>query len=143
MPAFCFVRANPEMKQITLTILSLCCIIFHVSAQKNADEIVGKWINVPHKTLVITVYKSGDSYAGKVLSSTVKDDAKPEGFVILDKLQFDSASGIWKNGKVHAANSNKLYNAEVSIKPDGNLEVHGFMGSMKFMGSRKNFMRVN
>lgn len=101
----------------------------------------GNWINTPHQTLVINVFKLKSGYAGKVIKSTVNDPAKPIGFVILDGLKYNASKDLWENGKVHAANSNKVYNATAKIRQDGTLEVKRYAG-FKFISSTKTFKRI-
>ena len=121
---------------------SLLLIFFSLGAfcQNKADAIVGKWMKTPKETLSIEVFKSGDIYRGKIDWS---NDAakKPLGYLILDKMRYNKDKEVWEGGKIHDPSSGKSYSALVSIKDDGVLEVHGYIG-MKFLGSKRYFKRV-
>lgn len=124
-------------------ILLILTIFFFSSiyAQDKADAVVGKWIRVPKEDMIIEVFKAGDEYKGKIAWTKDNDKKKPIGFVLLQKLNFNSRKKMWTNGKIKDPNSGKTYDAEAKIKEDGNLEVLGYMG-MKFIGSKKEFKRV-
>ncbi len=111
-------------------------------AQNNADAIIGKWQKIPKEDLIIEVYKVKDEYKGKISWTKDNDTRKPVGFIILEKLKYNSKSKRWKNGKIHDPNSGSTYTAEAKIKTDGTLEVNGYMG-LKFLGTKKNFKKVN
>ena len=108
-------------------------------AQK-ADAITGKWMIVPKENLTINVYRTGNTYSGKI--SWVKDQQKAKiGFIILEKLVFDESSHSWDHGKIHNPSGGGTYSAVAKIKDDGMLEVHAYKG-FKFLGKDKTFKRV-
>ena len=111
------------------------------SSQKEADAIIGKWINVPKQNTIIEVYKFNNEYRGKIAWTKTPDKRKPIGYLILQKLEYDPMRKFWDNGVVKEPNSGITYDATAKIKPDGLLEVHGYMG-FKFLGKRKNFRKV-
>jgi uncharacterized protein (DUF2147 family) len=110
-------------------------------SQKEADAIVGKWINVPKQNTMIEVYKFNNEYRGKIVWTKTPDTKKPIGYLILQKLEYNPIRKFWENGVIKEPNSSITYDATVKIKPDGLLEVHGYLG-FKFLGKRKNFKRV-
>ena len=110
-------------------------------AQKEADAIVGKWINVPKENTIIEVYKYNNQYFGKITWTKEPDEKKPIDYIILKKLEFNPIKKIWENGEVKDPNSGITYDATAKVKPDGLLEVHGYMG-FKFLGKKKSFKRV-
>jgi uncharacterized protein (DUF2147 family) len=112
-----------------------------IYAQVKPDAVVGKWMRVPKEDMIIEVFKSGNEYKGKIVWTKDNDKKKPLGFELLNNLNFNSRKKMWTNGKIKDPNSGKTYDAEAKIKPDGNLEVLGYMG-MKFIGSKKEFRRV-
>ena len=120
---------------LTLLFSLKCC------SQNNADAIIGKWLKIPKEDLIIEVYKTEDEYKGKINWAKNNDKKKPVGFLILEKLKYNSNKKMWKNGKIHDPNSGSTYNAEAKIKSDGTLEVLGYLG-MRFLGSKKYFKRV-
>ena len=110
-------------------------------SQKEADAIIGKWINVPRQTTMIEVYKINNEYRGKIIWAKDGDKRKPIGFIILEKLEYDSKRRIWENGKITDPNSGNTYSAIAKIKDDGILEVNGYIG-FTFFGKKKNFKKV-
>lgn len=127
------------MKQ-TLAILLILFSSLHVFSQEKADAIVGKWLKLPKEDLIIEVFKSEDVYKGKIDWSN-NEEKKPEGFLILQQLAYNEDTHIWEHGKIHDPFSGKTYSAIARIKPDGMLEVQGYMG-MKFLGMKRLFKRV-
>jgi uncharacterized protein (DUF2147 family) len=109
--------------------------------QREADAIIGNWINIPKQNTIIGVYKVNNEYKGKIIWSKDSDKKKPIGFIILEKLQYSSKSKIWENGKIHDPNSGYTYSATAKIKSDSILEVNGYIG-FKFFGTKKNFKKV-
>jgi uncharacterized protein (DUF2147 family) len=110
-------------------------------SQKEADAIIGKWINVPKQNTIIEVYKFNNEYRGKIAWTKTPDKRKPIGYLILQKLEYNPVRKFWENGVVKEPNSGITYDATAKIKPDGVLEVHGYLG-FKFLGKRKNFRKV-
>ena len=112
------------------------------NAQCDPDAILGRWVNIPKENTIIEVFKTNSGYSGKILWAKDNDEKKPIGFVILEKLEFNSRKQIWENGKIHDPNSTNTYKAFAKIESDGNLELHGYMG-FKFLGTTKNFKKIN
>ncbi|MBC7933952.1 MAG: DUF2147 domain-containing protein [Rhizobacter sp.] len=125
------------MKYFTLVIATFFSL--YASAQTQGNSIVGKWMKMPKKDLIIEVYESGGGYNGKIQWSS--DSSKPKGYVILKNLQFDNDNNSWENGKIYDPRSGSEYKATAKLKPDGTLEVLGYKG-LKFIGSKKSFKRV-
>ena len=111
------------------------------NAQSSTDAIVGKWLKTPKEDLIIRVYKEGNEYKGKIIKEKETYKNKTLGFVILEKLKYNSDKKIWKGGTIHDPNSGKSYDAEAKIKEDGSLEVNCYLG-MKFLGTKKYFKRI-
>ena len=115
---------------------------FNCLAQNGADAILGKWLKTPNEDLIIEVYRSGDLFSGKITWSKNDDKRKPVGFIILEKLQYNSTSKVWENGKIRDPNSKRTYDATLKILPDSTLEVDAYMG-LKIFGKRKYFKRTS
>ena len=124
-------------------IVILLALVFGLKtpAPDNADIILGRWINIPKENLIIDVYKSNNEYRGKISWGKDNDKKKPVGFVILDKLKYNSRNNIWENGKIHDPNTGRTYSAIAKIKSDSTLEVLGYIG-LKIFGSKRYFKRV-
>jgi uncharacterized protein (DUF2147 family) len=128
------------MKYIAFIMTMMFCY-GQVNAQTNADKIVGKWLKLPKEDLIIEVYKSGEVYNGKIDWVKEGDSSKPNGFLILENLQYDESKDSWEGGKIHDPRSGNQYKAAVELKDNGTLEVLGYKG-FKFIGSKKTFRKV-
>jgi uncharacterized protein (DUF2147 family) len=127
------------MKKLFLLFIILSSL--KAFSQKEADAIIGKWINIPKQNTMIEVYKINNEYRGKIVWTKFPDEKKPIGFIILEKLEYNSKRKIWDNGEVKVPNSAINYDATARIKDDGTLEVNGYIG-FKFLGKKKNFRKV-
>lgn len=103
---------------------------------QNGDAIIGKWIKANKEDLIIEVFKTGGEYSGKVNWS--KDNKKPAGFNMLDKLRFNEKEKKWK-GIVHDPKSGRSYDAIITMKGDGSIEVKT---SVMFFTIERVFKRV-
>ncbi len=127
------------MKQIFIVLLIFLSL--DTQAQRNADDIVGKWMKIPNKDMVIEVFKHEGEYRGRISWTKENDPKKPAGFMILEKLRFNAEDNAWEDGKIHDPASGSTYSAIVRLDTTGTLEVHGYKG-MKFLGKKKYFQRV-
>lgn len=128
------------MKHTLLIILLTGFICCQGVAQNRADRIVGKWLKLPKKDLIIEVFKSNKAYHGKI-SWTKPGDDKPVGFVIIENLKYNVESNKWEDGKIVDPNSSRSYSAEVKVNEAGDLVVKGYKGA-KFISSSRTFERV-
>lgn len=111
------------------------------NAQERSDQLVGKWLKVPKKDLIINVYKSGGNYIGKISWTKDPDSTNLKGFQILDGLSYDADDNLWDNGKIHHPKTSSTYRASAKIRADGTLELLAYKG-FKFIGKKKYFQRV-
>jgi uncharacterized protein (DUF2147 family) len=86
--------------------------------------------------MIIAVNKSGHDYPGRSECLKTPDEKRPVGFVIIDRLKYDSAANKWKNGRIRAAGSERAYDGVARVKPDGTLEVTGYAGMGLFSKTR-------
>ena len=112
----------------------------HSYAQHQPDVIVGKWLKLPKKDLIIEVYKTSTAYNGKI-SWSKPGDNKPVGFVIIQNLKYNGKSDKWEHGIIQDPNSSMSYSAEVKLDDQRNLVVKGYKG-LKFVSTSRTFMRV-
>jgi len=70
--------------KIILPVLILFCLNAH---SQDPDIIIGKWIKANKEDLIIEVFKADGVYKGKINWS--KDNSKPVGFIMLDKLKYN------------------------------------------------------
>ena len=109
--------------------------------QPEGDAIVGRWLKIPKKDMIIEVYREEDEYKGKIRWTIDNDERKSPGFLILEDLQYNSKKQLWENGKVYDPVSGGTYSATARLDAGGTLEVLGYKG-MKFFGITKYFERV-
>lgn len=142
-------------------ILLIFTVISSVSiAQNSPDAIVGKWMAIPKKNLIVEVYKSGNQYRGKIVWFNDNDDkTKPMntrldeknenpalrnrkvlGLEVLNNMVYNVKNNRWENGKIYDAKSGKTYNSSASIK-DTTLQVRGFW-HFEFIGMNMNFKKI-
>jgi uncharacterized protein (DUF2147 family) len=130
-------------KDILMKLILTLLILFSspkTNAQPGADAIVGKWLKIPKKDMIIEVYRDNDEYKGKISWTMHHDKKKPTGFLILEKLQYNTRKQIWENGKIYDP-SGGSYSATAKLDPGGKLQVLGYKG-MRFLGKTKYFERV-
>lgn len=121
------------MKHITLFAL----LFSMKSYAQNADAIVGKWLKANKEDLIIDVQKVKGEYQGKITWS--KDNSKPVGFLMLDKLKYNEMEKKWEGGEIHDPGSSRTYKASAIMQPDGTLEV---TGRYLFIKSKRAFKKV-
>lgn len=110
---------------------------------QNADAVTGIWLN-EEKDAKIQIFRSGDTYAGKLVwianayeadgKTPRKDSKNPDAalrnrgllnLVILNGFEFDD--GEWEDGKIYDPKSGKTYSSKMKLK--GNtLEIRGYVG---------------
>jgi uncharacterized protein (DUF2147 family) len=133
------------MKQILFLSMFLPFISAVANAQKT-DDVVGTWMNEA-KNGKIEIYRSGDTYFGKLIWATNlvdangvsrKDVNNPDdhlksrpllNLVFLTGFVFDD--GSWQNGKVYDPKSGKTYSSTMKIVKN-QLEIRGFIGISLF-----------
>jgi hypothetical protein len=111
------------MNYILLTIFTI--ISSSSIAQHNPDAIIGKWIAIPYKNLIVEVFKDKNEYKGKILWFNDNDDkTKPMntrqdeknadpalrkrkvlGLEVLNRMVYNSKSNRWESGKIYDAKS--------------------------------------
>ena len=141
----------------TLALLLTTFATLSVSVNANdGDRIIGLWLT-PDDKATIEITRSGDSYAGKIielLEPLYPKDADPAiaGTPKRDQNNLDEAlrsrpiiglnmvrgfayvgDGRWENGRIYDPRDGKEYESEMTLHPDGTLEVRGFIG-FSFMG---------
>jgi uncharacterized protein (DUF2147 family) len=114
---------------------TLCRAQFH-------DAILGTWLSEDGKGK-ITIYKQGNTYAGKLSwlkepyeadGKTPKvDDENPDddeakkpllGKVILKNFVFKD--GFWQDGEIYDPESGKTYDCEMWLEGNNNLKIKGY-----------------
>ena len=124
-------------------IITLTQVNQHVLAQTNAgDQITGIWLS-EDKDGKIEVFKSGNTYSGKLLwgKYVLDENGKPrrdvynpdtalrsqqlQGMIILKGLVFKD--GKWDEGTIYDPLSGKAYNVSVTLN-GADLALRGYVG---------------
>lgn len=138
------------------TIISFFCV-----AQNNPDAIIGKWISIPQKNLIVEVFKEKNEYKGKILWFNDNDDkTKPMntrlddnnsdpnlrkrkvlGLEVLDNLVYNAKNNRWESGKIYDAKSGRIWSSSAWMKKDSTLLVRGFW-HFEFIGQSLTFKKL-
>jgi uncharacterized protein (DUF2147 family) len=122
-------------------------------AQKNPDEICGRWLTADGDG-VIVIYKCGEFYCGKIAGGSTGNDSldsknpKPElrkrkllGLDILTGLKFKGEND-WGDGKIYDPEGGGEYNMFVNLENKNTLNVRGYMG-LSILGRTEQWTRIN
>ena len=111
-----------------------------ISAQKNPDDLLGKWVN-EDATARFEFYKIGNTYNAKIIwlanpkneNGELKlDKNNPDkklrnrpivGLVILTGLQFSANNHIWNNGKLFSPEKGETVNCKIKLNNKNELAL--------------------
>jgi uncharacterized protein (DUF2147 family) len=116
-------------------------------SQSKADQIIGAWWN-QEKDGQIEIYKSGSTYAGKLIWMKNQNDPGT-GKLLLDKNNpdaklrgkallgsnlmygfiFSKEQEEWNNGKIYDGRKGKTYKCRLKLNAQQQLEVSGYIGA--------------
>ena len=140
------------MKKICTIIIALFAGLGIVSAQ----EVIGKW-KLDDGSAIVEVYKSGDSYNGKIV--WLKDATMPDGSPVCDLNNPDKClrsrklmglimlSGLKKTGdqytqgSIYDPGNGKTYNCSMKVEGDV-LKVRGSLDKKGRIGRTMDWFRV-
>ena len=140
------------MKKICTIIIALFAGLGIVSAQ----EVIGKW-KLDDGSAIVEVYKSGDSYNGKIV--WLKDATMPDGSPVCDLNNPDKSllsrrlmglnmlSGLKKTGdqytqgSIYDPGNGKTYNCSMKVEGDV-LKVRGSLDKKGRIGRTMDWFRV-
>ncbi len=126
------------------------------SFAQNAGAVMGIWES-EHGSGRIQIYKSGDTYEGKLVWLKEENDSsgKPlvdinnpseslrtrpvKGLEVLSGFRYND--GEWDGGTVYDPKSGKRYSCKLSMSGDGQLEIRAFMG-ISLIGKTQVWSRV-
>lgn len=142
------------MRYISLLLL-FAAISFSGFAQ-TSDAILGKWANSSGEAH-IDVSKKGDKFFGKIVWLKAPKDEKGQakldvknpdanlktrpilGLEMLKDFVYDD--GKWVDGKIYDPKTGKTYSCNMNIKPNGDLNVRGYIG-ISLIGRSDTWKRV-
>jgi len=127
-------------KIILITFLS--SFLYSLTAQTNADAVVGSWLTASGKAIV-QIYKEGNVYNGKIiwLKTPTYEDGKPK----VDKNNPDKSKQVnpllglnmlkgfvfkkdqWVDGTIYDPENGKTYSCFIKHR-EGKLDLRGYIG---------------
>lgn len=132
-------------KYLLFTLLTIVCSNA-LYAQKNADNIIGKWITGSGNAHV-EIYKNGNQYQGKIvwLSEPIDPETKKPktdtkhpnadqhnrpllGLINLWGFHYNEKEGHWEGGHIYDPKNGKEYKCTISSKDKNTLNVRGYIG---------------
>jgi len=140
------------MKKIFFTAILMIVSAAMVSAQ----DVIGKW-KLEDGTAIVEVYKSGDSFNGKIVwlqnpteedGSPAKDGNNPDknlrsreliGLNMLSGLK--KAGAEYTGGKIYDPGNGKTYNCSMKVEGDV-LKVRGSLDKKGLLGRTMDWFRV-
>ena len=137
------------------TILSIILMIMPIAAAFSQD-VIGRW-KLEDGTAIVEVYKSGDSFNGKIV--WLEEPEGPDGKPALDKNNPDKnlrsrelmglnmlsglkkADGEYTGGKIYDPGNGKTYNCSMKVEGDI-LKVRGSLDKKGLIGRTMDWFRV-
>jgi len=136
------------MKKLKFTLLAIAAFLFIIPAsfaQKNADDILGIWMN-EDQDAHIEITKKADQYFGKLVwLKNPTDDVTGEpkldknnpdeslqsrptwGLEILTNFVFDG-DDRWEDGKIYDPKKGKTYSCYMKFNDEKTIKIRGFIG---------------
>ena len=135
------------MKKFLLLLLGGLMAVTGISAQHQADDIVGIYRAVQGGVnSKVEIKKNGDGYRAQVIwvdnlkkddGSIRTDEKNPDKakrstpanqIVLIEKVVFDKEKGEWRNGQIYDPTRGKSFKVRVSFKDAKTLKVRGSWG---------------
>ncbi len=148
------------MKYIAITLITFL-MAAKVNAENNPDAILGKWIAIPKKNLIVEVFRVGKEYKARVAWFNDNDDpSKPMkqrmdeenpdptlrnrkllGLEVLSNMVYNATANRWESGNIYDAKSGRTWRSSACLTKDGTLKVRGFW-HFEFIGKNMDFRKV-
>ncbi|GAC1416513.1 MAG: DUF2147 domain-containing protein [Flavisolibacter sp.] len=135
--------------------LFICLLLKSIlgNNSNSGDAIIGKWETL-QDNLIVEVYKYKNEYRGKIVWALEKN-SKIEGVnnneanhtyaysgkEILQELVYDHKKQSWTGGKIFDHKSNKTWNSQACITPEGLLKLRGY-AHFEIIGKTVYFKRL-
>ncbi|UFH54637.1 DUF2147 domain-containing protein [Spirosoma sp. KNUC1025] len=145
----------------SITLFFFVCITLISAAPKadDPDAVLGKWLSSKKRNQVL-IYKQGDKYYGKIVWMLEPNDPatkKPKldvenpdeklrqhplvNLIVLKNLTYQG-NRVWGGGEVYNPEDGKTYNCDVILKDANNLDIHGYIMGISFLGRTRTWTRV-
>ncbi|MDY0077112.1 MAG: DUF2147 domain-containing protein [Bacteroidales bacterium] len=129
-----------------LFILTFSIASFGVSAQNNADRVLGKWLNEDGDAHIEITEQDGvftgklvwlkfpiDEETGKPKLDKKNPDEKLKtrptlGLEMLTGFRYDSSNKEWTDGEIYDPKSGKTYSCYMKFEDSGRLKIRGYIG---------------
>lgn len=117
----------------------------------SSEDVAGTWFTAD-KTGEITIYKSGDTYFGKITAGTSDqkfDIHNPDkarrrdpliGLVILKNLEYEGENK-WTDGTVYDPKNGKTYSCNLTLLDRNHLKITGYIG-FSWIGRSEEWERI-
>jgi len=132
-----------KKKHFFVAILLLFWGFSPVFAQKDADKVVGLWLN-EEKDGKVEIFKKNEKYFGKInTKSSPKefDDKNPDpklqkrkliGLEIMGNFVYEG-DHVWEDGYIYDPKNGKTYSCKMTLEKDGKtLNIRGYIGVSMF-----------
>ncbi|MEM6763696.1 MAG: DUF2147 domain-containing protein [Bacteroidota bacterium] len=143
-----------RQKSTYLLLLLLGFSFLSIPQVFSQDGSVGKWWN-PEKDGIVTIYKKGDKYYGKIswAKNPRKDTKNPDtslrsrdvvGSDIFTNFSWDAGEKEWIDGEVYDPKNGKSYSCYMWLEKNNpnKLHVRGYVMGMTFLGRTEIFTKV-
>ena len=149
------------MKKLKLILLTIAAVLFIIPtsfAQKNADDILGVWMN-EDEDAHIEISKRDNKYFGKLVwlkFPTDDETGKPKldkhnpdenlqsrptwGLEMLTNFEFDG-DDRWSKGKIYDPKKGKTYSCYMNFVEDKKIKIRGYIG-VSILGKTTYWTRV-
>ncbi len=141
--------------------LILYCAYSPNTAAQSSNAIIGRWIALPKKNVIVEVYKDKDEFKGRVVwfkdtddknkpMNIRTDEKNPDtnlrsrkllGMAVLEKLVYNPKLNMWEHGQIYDALSGKEWSSMAWLAEKDLLKVRGFW-MIELFGKTMEFQRV-
>lgn len=134
------------MKYVAFAAVIISMTSFKNPKGNSGDKIIGKWIAIEDKNVIVQVYRSGTEFKARIIwfddsddkgrpMATRCDTKNPDknlrsrkliGLEVLRGLTYNADEDEWQDGHIYDPSSGKEYCAKAWLTGDGNLKVRGY-----------------
>ncbi len=129
---------SKKMKAHIITVYLIFLTLSIFAQNKEADKILGVWLN-EEKDGKVEIYKKAGKYFGKIVYSKDspngydRENPKPKlrnrkivGLEILTNFEYNGV--VWEDGKIYDPKSGNTYSCKMTLENSKTLNIRGFVG---------------